>query len=411
MSPAASTPLDDDLLSPRFVEDPYPTYARLRAEDPIHWSEAWGAWVVSRYADVQAVLREDGTTYSTRGRIAAALAAFTMEQRASLRELQDHYGVGLLHSDPPDHTRQRALVNRIFNPRIVDQMRPTILAIVDELLDRAAERGRVDLISAFAFPLPATVVADVLGIPREDQLQVKAWAEELNAFLGSNRATYEVVLESQASLLAMRQYLTRIAAERLVDPREDVISRLVAAVGESEGISHDELLSTSVTILVGGHVTTTALISNGLLNLWRNPDQLAAVRADPQRMVGAVEETLRYESPNQRLIRVAKADTELDRQGIRRGDPMMLLLGSANRDELQFEAAEAFDSTRQPNRHLAFAMGEHFCIGASLARAEATIALNRLLERFPDLRVEDGPPAWTRSPTLRVMREMRVDLT
>jgi cytochrome P450 len=411
MSPAASTSLDDDLLSPRFVEDPYPTYARLRAEDPVHWSKAWGAWVVSRYADVQAVLREDGTTYSTRGRIAAALAAFTPEQQASLRELQDHYGVGLLHSDPPDHTRQRALVNRIFNPRIVDQMRPTILAIVDELLDRAAELGRVDLISAFAFPLPATVVADVLGIPREDQLQVKAWAEELNAFLGSNRAPYQVVLESQASLHAMREYLTRIAAERLVDPREDVISRLAAAVGQPEGISHDELLSTSVTILVGGHVTTTALISNGLLNLWRNPDQLAAVRSDPGRTVGAVEETLRYESPNQRLIRVAKADTELDRQGIRRGDPMMLLLGSANRDELQFEAAEAFDSTRQPNRHLAFAMGEHFCIGASLARAEATIALNRLLERFPDLRVEEGPPAWTRSPTLRVMREMPVVLT
>jgi cytochrome P450 len=410
MAPAFIESIDQELLADRFVEDPYPTYARLRTEDPVHWSEAWSAWVISRYAEVQAVLREDGNTYSTRGRIAAALAAFTPEQQASLRELLDHYGVGLLHSDPPDHTRQRALVNRIFNPRVVDQMRPTIRLIVDELLDRAADHGKIDLIREFAFPLPATVVADVLGIPREDQLMVKAWAEELNAFLGSNRASYETVLQSQASLHAMREYLTEIAALRLADPREDVISRLAAAVGQPEGISHDELLSTSVTILVGGHVTTTALISNGLLNLSRQPEQLAAVRADPARMVGVVEETLRYESPNQRLIRVARSDTELDGRRIRQGEPTMLLIGSANRDEAQFESADAFDSSRQPNRHLAFAMGEHFCIGASLARAEATIALNRLLERFPALRVEDGPPAWARSPTLRVMREMPVTL-
>ncbi len=411
MSPGVSASIDDDLLSERFVVDPYPTYARLRREDPVHWSEAWGAWVVSRHAEVQAVLRMDGQAYSTRGRIAAAVATFTPEERASLRELLDHYGVGLLHSDPPDHTRQRALVNRIFNPRVVERMRPTIREVVDELLDEAAARGRVDLIAAFAFPLPATVVADVLGVPREDQLQVKAWAEELNAFLGSNRATYEVVLQSQASLHAMRDYLTGIAAERLADPRDDVISRLAAAVGQPDGITHDELLSTSVTILVGGHVTTTALISNGLLSLWRHPDELAALVADPERVVGAIEETLRYESPNQRLIRVAREPTELGGASIRAGDPIMLLIGSANRDETQFEAAESFVPTRQPNRHLAFAMGEHFCIGASLARAEGAIALGRLIERFPRVRVDDAPPMWSKSPTLRVMREMPVDLS
>ena len=324
---SVSASIDDELLSDAFVVDPYPTYARLRREDPVHRIEAWGAWVVSRYADVQTVLRMDGHEYSTRGRIAAAVAPFPDEQRAKLRELLDHYGVGLLHSDPPDHTRQRALVNRILSPRVVDRIRPTIREVTDELLDDAGDRGRIDLISAFAFPLPATVVADVFGVPRGDQLQVKGWTEELNAFLGSNRANYEAVLQGQASLHAMREYLTRIAAERLAVPRDDIISRLAAAVDQPGGITHDELLSTSVTILVGGHVTTTALISNALLMLSRNQDELEGVRRDPKRIVGVVEETLRYESPNQRTIRVATEPNELGGRSIRPGDAVMLLLG------------------------------------------------------------------------------------
>jgi cytochrome P450 len=408
MSAALARSLDDDLLSERFVEDPYPAYARLRHEDPIHWSEAWGAWVVSRYEDVQAVLREDGKTFTTRGRIAAAIAGFSADQQASLRELLDHYGVGLLHSDPPDHTRQRALVNRVFNPRVVDKTRPIIAAIVDELIDRLEGRGEVDLISEFAFPLPATVVADVLGVPREDQLQVKAWAEGLNAFLGSNRATSATVLESQANLHAMRGYLAAIAARRRIDPRDDVISRLAAAVDEPDGITEGELLSTCVTMLVGGHVTTTALISNGVFLLSGHPAQLAALREDPGRIVSTVEEVLRYESPNQRLIRVAKQDTTLGDRTIRAGDPVMLLIGSADRDESQFEQADTFDTMRLPNRHLAFAMGEHFCIGASLARAEGAIALGRLLERVPHLEVVEPAAVWTRSPTLRVMSQLLV---
>jgi cytochrome P450 len=398
--------LDEQLLAPAFLNDPYPVYRRLRTEAPVYWCAPWECWVLTRYADIQAALREDGRGLSVAGRIQASLRRLPEAAQAQLEPLAAHYAVGLLHADAPDHSRLRALVNKAFNPRLIDAMQPAIQTTVDELLDRLPEAGEVDLIRDFAFPLPATVVALMLGLPVEDHLRVKVWIDQLNAFLGDNRASVEVAEHAQAGLLALREYVRGLAAERSARPREDLISHLVRA-GD---ISDAELLSTCVTFIVGGHVTTTALIGNGLLALFEHPAALEQLRAEPAMLPSAVEEFLRFESPNQRIMRLAKTDVELGGTQIQRGQAIMLLLGAANRDAAQFPEPDWLDLRRAPNRHLAFAAGAHFCLGAPLARLEAQIALRSLLERFPRLRSAGRGADWVRSYTLRVLQSLAVRL-
>jgi len=399
--------LDDDLTSTSFLDDPYPVYARLREEDPIHWSEPWQSWVISRYEDVQAILKADGRTTTIRGRIDAALQAYKPAERAHLGLMSDHYSRGLLHSDPPDHTRLRSLVNKVFNPRVVEGLRPVIAQVADELLDEADGRDELDLIRDYAFGLPASVVAIVLGVPPEERFEVREWVAGLNAFLGSNRPSFEVASSGQDHLRHLRDYLAAVAEERRARPRADVLSRLVQARDEEGALSQEELLSTCVTFLVGGHVTTTALISTGVMLLRRSEDWDRLLSGEVP-YESAVEEILRFESPNQRIIRVAKVDMDLGGRAIRAGDPLMLLLGAADRDPEQFPDPDRFEIARGTSRHLAFAGGEHFCVGASLARAEGAIAIRRLAERHPGLKLLQTEPVWTRSPTLRLLEQLPV---
>lgn len=400
----AAPGLDSQLLSPAFLSDPYPVYARLRNEAPVYWCAAWDCWVVSRYADVQTALREDGRLVSTAGRITAALRLLPADAQLELQPLHAHYSVGLLHSDPPDHTRIRAHVNKAFNPRLINAFAPVIRSIVDTLLDTVAGANGMDVIRDFAFPLPATVVASLLGLPVADHVRVKAWIDQLNSFLGDNRPTLATTRQAQAGLLQLRDYVRDLAAERRARPREDLISHLAVAGGLDEA----ELLSTCVTFIVGGHVTTTALIGNGLLALFEHPAALEQLRADPGLMPSAIEEFLRYESPNQRIMRLAKMDFELGGAQIKHGQAIMLLLGAANHDPDQFIAPATLDLTRAPNRHLGFAAGAHFCMGAPLARLEAQIALQVLQQRFPRLRLASPGRDWVRSYTLRVLRTLPV---
>lgn len=405
-SPALGN-IDSELVSTLFLDDPYPIYARLRAEDPVHWSDPWQTWVISRYDDIQSILRADGKTTTITGRMHAALQAYGPQERAHLGLVADHYSRGLLHSDPPDHTRLRALVNKVFNPRVVEGLRPVIAQVADELIDEADARADVDLIRDFAFGLPASVVAIVLGVPPEERFEVRTWIAGLNDFLGSNRPSFEVASTGQDNLRHLRDYLAAVAEERRVNPREDVISRLVHARDHDGTISQEELLSTCVTFLVGGHVTTTALISTGVM-LLRQTGAWDRLVDGEVAIESAVEEILRFESPNQRIIRIAKVDQEIGGQPIRAGDPLMLLLGSADRDGDRFPAPDQFDISRGTSRHLAFAGGEHFCVGASLARAEGSIAIQRLIDRHPDLRLLESELVWTRSPTLRLLEQLPV---
>ena len=403
-----SVQLDEQLLSPAFFADPYAVYRRLRDEHPVHWCEPWNCWIISRYDDVTAGLRQDGRRFSVVGQFGSYLNALPEAERPRFEPLKQHFSIGLLHSDPPEHTRLRGLINQAFTPRVVERMRGRIEATVNALLDAVQDRGQMDVIRDFAFHLPAIITAQVVGMPPEDRHQFKAWSDDIASFSAANRLTVEVAERAQRSVLAVRGYLRQIAARRREKPRDDLISRLVSNGDGQERPGEGELLSTCVTFMVGGHETTTALIGSGLLALLRNPDQLDRLREEPAAAKSAVEEFLRYESPNQRSIRLVKGDFELEGRRIEQGQRAMFLLGAANRDPAQFEDPDRLDVCREPNRHIAFGLGPHFCIGAPLARLEAEVAFAALLRRFPNMRLAGDEPEWLPSYQLRLLKSLPV---
>ena len=406
--PATIPPdLDQLLVSPAFYQDPYPIYDRLRAEAPVAWSEALGAWVVTRYEDVQATLH-DPRRFSSHGRLSGALERFSPEVRAKFKPLEDHFGIGLIGSDPPNHTRLRALINKAFIPRIIEQMRPRLQALIDELLDATMARGRMDLVRDLAYPLPATVIAELLGAPPGERENFKRWSDGILAFQGSGVVSAERVEHSQHDLLEMRAFLTQLIAERRSQPRDDLLSRLVEAEAEGDRLTPPELLTVCVTMLTAGHETTTTLIANGIYTLLRHPDQMAQLRADPQLMPSAIEEVLRFEGPLQRNPRRAAMDFDFGGQHLRRNDYMMPILGAANRDPEAFPEPDRFNIARQPNRHVAFGLGIHFCVGAPLARLEGLIALNAILRRLPELRLNAAAVEWDQHTLFRKLRALPV---
>ena len=384
---------DEELISPEFIANPYPIYHHLRTEAPIYWSEAWGAWLITRYDDVVQTLR-DPLRFSNAGRVTSLLNHLPSTTREALKPLESNFAGGLINSDPPDHTRLRALVNRAFTPRMVERIRPRVQRIVDELLDRVQDARSMDVIRDFAYPLPAIVIAEILGVPPEDRDQFKKWADEIASFQGTGRATAEAAQNSQNYLLTMRSYLTELVAERRQTPRDDLLSALVAAEEGGQKLSLEELLSTSVTLLIAGHETTTSLIGSGVLLLLQHPEQLLQLQEDPGCIPVAIEEFLRLESPIQRnMLRLAE-DFEFRGKLLRKGQIAFQMLGAANRDPAQFADPDHLNITRQPNRHVAFGFGIHFCVGAPLARLEAPIAIEALLHRMPKLRLASETIKW-----------------
>lgn len=408
---ATTTIVDDELeaelLAPAFSINPYPTYSRLRNEDPVHWSESQGAWLVTRYEDVAATIR-DARRFSSRERFSAVLERLAPEDRARFDPLEQHFSVGLLGSDPPDHTRLRHLINRAFTPRVVEELRPRVQVLVDELLDAAADRSEMDLIRDFAYPLPATVIAELLGVPAEHRDRFKEWSDGILSFQGTGRTTVETLARAQSDLLELRSFLTDLLDVRRRTPSDDLLGRMVAAEEAGDRLSPAELLTTCVTLLTAGHETTTNLIGNGINLLLRNPDQLDRLRNDPSLMPTAVEEMLRYDSPLQRNPRRAADDVEFGGRHLRKGDFVLQILGSANHDPTQFPDPDRFDIGRKPNKHLAFGHGIHFCLGAPLARVEAPVAIGTLLRRMPRVRLIDERPTWQRHGLLRSLKTLPV---
>jgi cytochrome P450 len=400
--------LGEVLLSPAFIEDPYADLHRLRETAPVLWSSAVGGWVVTRYDDVVVTFR-DTQTFGNAGRMTRVLNHLEGSAQKKLMPFRKHYETqGLIHSDPPDHTRIRRLVLKAFTPPAIEAMRPQIQEIVDELLDRMEANGEAELIEEFAFALPVTVLATILGVPRSDGPKFRRWADDLLAFQGRNKPAEPTLLISQAMLIEARAYLAELIAAKRGEPDGSLLSQLVAAEAEGDKLSMDELLSTTVTFLVAGHETTTSLIGNGVLTLMHHRDQWDAIKADPTLVPKAVEEILRFESPVARQPRLVRRNTELGGQPLRQGDVAFQMLGAANRDPQYFEQPDTFDIRRDPNRHIAFGLGPHFCIGAPLSRAEGQIALTTLAARFPNL-VLAARPRWDLDkPNSRVLRELRV---
>lgn len=380
--------------------DPYPYYRSLRERDPFHRSYLADGWVLSRYADVEAVLSDRRFSADERNQRRWK----SIRARAERRGLPDPYETdraSMLRLDPPDHTRLRNLVSKAFTPRAVERMRSRTEEVIDELLARLPASGRIELVGDFAAPLPVTVIAEMLGVPSADRDRFRHWSDEAVKTLGDSTAE-----EEKAALRAMEElgeYIGAVAEERRREPRADLLSALVAAEEEGDKLSEQELFTTCVLLLVAGNETTTKLIGNAILALLRSPEQLELLRSEPKRIPGAVDELLRYDGPVQLTSRMVTEDTELAGRRLEKGQQLVLLLGAANRDPAQFEDPDRLDVTRENVRHLAFGQGLHFCLGAQLARLEGRLALEALITRLPDLRLAgpDDAVTWSTNTVLR----------
>lgn len=391
---------------PEVHANPYPMYHRLRSEDPVHWSELMDAWILTRYKDAVAVLT-DGDRFSADRR--QARNRFAQEAQ----RLEEEFGPfgrtqTMLTSDPPLHTRLRRLVSKAFTPRMVEGLRPRIQEIVDELLDAVEGSRRMDVIRDLAYPLPVIVIAEMLGVAPADRDRFKRWSDEIVLTLNGPFTPPEDLERARRSSIELAEYFRGVIAERRKEPREDLLSGLIAAEEQGQILSEDEMLASAMLLLVAGNETTTNLIGNGMLALTRNPAQMRKLQDDPSLIQTAVEELLRYDGPVQGTGRVAKEELEIEGRKVTEGQVVFCVLGAVNRDPAQFENPDVLDITRQRNDHVAFGDGIHFCLGAPLARAEGQIAIATLLQRFPNPTLETQDPPWGGSFILRGLKSLPI---
>jgi cytochrome P450 len=397
-----------DLYSAAFRADPFSVFARMRDEDPVFAQPgldgSTAIWFVTGYDDVAAVLLDDERFVRDPRN---ALTEEEVEARAELfpdlGAIENH----MLNRDGDDHRRLRRLVTTAFTPRMVEQLRPRIQAIADELLDAVEERREMDLSADYAFPLPITVIAELLGVPSADHGRFKEWSDAIITPVFEDEKM-EGLFTQMGEFVA---YLTEFFARRRAEPRDDLVSALLAARDEEDALSEAELFGTVVLLIVAGHETTVGLIGNAVLSLLANPVQLALVRDDPSLLPSAIEEVLRFEGPVERALnRWAATDVEIGGHTIRRGELVIGILNSADRDGGRFHDPDQLDVCRADTKHLAFGRGSHYCLGAPLARLEAEIALETLFRRLPRLRlaVEPSELEWRPTPGFRRVAKLPV---
>lgn len=374
-------------LDPAVHADPYPHYRQLREVDPIHHT-AFGDWVLTRHSDIATLLRDPRLGHEP----AANDFGFTNE------------GASMLFRDPPAHTRLRALVSKAFTPRMLESWRVRIHEIVSRSVERAKERGEIDVMADLAIPLPATVICEMLGLPPEDQEQCRVWTTALTKSLDPVMSTDEDEIFN--AMIEFHQYLEQRIAERRGNPGDDLMTALIAAEQQGDRLSQEELNSTLSLLFIAGHETSTNLIGNGMLALLRNPDQLQRLREEPALLRNGIEELLRYDNPVQFIIRTVKQPVEVDGHQMAPGDPVLLIIAAANRDPARFAEPDVLDLSRPDIRHLSFGGGIHFCLGNVLARMEGQIALGALISNFDHLEIATDHLQWRPHINLRGLESL-----
>jgi cytochrome P450 len=390
-------------FEPGFTDDPYPHYRALREGDPVHASPL-GVWVMFAYDDIHRMLREPGLSVEDRHAHATPLTDLAASVRDDLES--ERGSLAMLNRDPPDHTRLRRLVSKAFTPRTVQQLRPRVQALVDATLDEAERDGGLELIGQYAFTLPFTVITELLGMPDTDTEQLRTWSGTLVRSLEPvvDVDTLRAIDEASDNMFGL---IAEAIADKRRAPSDDLLSALIAAEENGDVLSDDELGEQVTLLYLAGHETTVNLIGNGVLALLRHPDQLAALRDDPQLIANAVDELLRYDSPVQMSRRVTLAETTVRGRAIEPGAFVVLTLASANRDPAHFGAdADRLDLSRSgASEHLSFGGGHHYCLGASLARLEGQIAIGSLVQRFA--RIEPtAEPVWNGRINLRGLQRL-----
>lgn len=393
-----------------FITNPYRTYSHLRAAAPLHWADKFrsGAWLVPRYSDVLTGLHDSRLSSQRSHTLTAALPS---EVRGEFVTFNQIFSRWMLFLDPPEHSRLRKLLNKEFTPNMIQRLRPRIQEVVNELLNAVAGKSEMEFMTEFANPLPVRVIAEMLGIPVEDQKDFQIWSDDLADFFGNAAASVETARRAQNSLVSLTEYFRALLPERRANKGHDLVSLLLRVEEEGEALTGEELLAQCTLLLIAGHETTRNLLGNGMLALLQHSDQFAKLKEEPSLINSAVREFARFDSPVQFAGRAATEDFVWHDQEIKRGQTVILLLGSGNHDPEKFRDPEKLEISRDEGMPLSLGHGIHFCIGAALAYTEAEIAFATLLERTSSLTMLDDLPAWRPNMSFRGLSKLPLALS
>jgi cytochrome P450 len=395
------------VFSDEILQDPYPTYARLHEEGPLHYIEVgkWAVWSIVSHAECAAIAKDPRLSAK---RAKQMLLPLPISRQSEFSELARMLGLWLIFMDPPEHTRLRKLLNKGFSAAAVEGLRPQAEAIVAQMLEPLKHGAEVDLMSEFANPMPVRIISELLGVPQALHGTFVNASRAIAVFRGNPNRTVEEARAAQDALVELTEFFRKTVAERRRNKGNDLISLLIDIEEEGEVLTEEELYAQCIALLFAGHETTRNLIGNGMYTLLQNPQQTAQLRENPEMIRSAVEELLRFESPVQFTARVLKEDVEVCGQPIRKGWTVQCMLGAANRDPKQFKEPNRLDLKRLNNQHLAFSAGLHFCIGAQLARLEGQFALLNLVQRFPQMKLAGPRPEWASTFGFRGLKSLPV---
>ena len=396
------------IFSDEILQDPYPTYARLHEEGPLHYLDVgskWAVWSVISHAECSSIAKDPRLSAK---RAQQMLLPLPLSRQAEFSELARMLGLWLIFMDPPEHTRLRKLLNKGFSTEAVEGLRPQVEAIVDQMLKPLQQGSEVELMREFANPMPVRIISELLGVPQVLHEDFVNWSRSIALFRGSPDRTVEQARAAQGALFELTDFFRKTVAERRCNKGKDLISLLIDIEEEGEVLTEEELYAQCIALLFAGHETTRNLIGNGMYTLLQHPQETAELRENPEMIRSSVEELLRYESPVQFTARVLKEDIEVCGQHIRKGWSILCMLGAANRDPKRFKEPNQLDLKRLNNQHLAFSAGPHACIGAQLARLEGQIAILNLVQRFPHMKLAGPRPEWASTFGFRGLKSLPV---